>query len=104
MYIIEQYNIVLGVYPKYCKDETKDYTHIYIENIDDLILFIKCYIKDNYIDGTLIEDSVYWNKEKKTVYFEYVLKYEDNFEDIQSHTLDIMEIENINTVLDTTKL
>jgi len=104
MYIIKQYNEVLGIYPKYCKDKTKGYTYIYIENIDDLILFIKCYIKDNYIDGTLIEDSVYWNKEKKTVYFEYVLKYEDNFESIESRTLDIMEIENINTVLDITKL
>ena len=104
MYIIKQYNEVLGIYPKYCKDKSKGYTYICIENIEDLILFIKCYIKDNYIDGTLIEDSVYWNKEKKTVYFEYVLKYEDNFEDIQSYTLDIMEIENINTVLDTTKL
>ena len=69
MYIIKQYNEVLGIYPKYCKDKTKGYTYICIENIDDLILFIKYYIKD-----------------------------------IQSHTLDIMEIENINTVLDTTKL
>ena len=104
MYIIKQYNEVLGIYPKYCKDKSKGYTYICIENIEDLILFIKYYVKDNYHDGTLIEDSVYWNKEKKTVYFEYVLKYEDNFEDIESHTLDIMEIENINTVLDITKL
>ena len=104
MYIIEQYGIVLGVYPKYCKDKTKDYTHIYIENINDLILFIKCYIKDNYHDSTLIEESVFWNKDKETVYFEYVTKFEDGFEDIQSYTLDIMEVENINTVLDTTKL
>lgn len=104
MYILQQYNGVLGIYPEYCKDNTKDYTHIYIENIEDFILYIKYYIKDNYVDSTLIEDSVFWNKEKKTVYFEYVMKYENDFEDIGSYVFDITEIKNINTVLDITKL
>lgn len=104
MYILQQYNEVLGIYPKYCKDNTKDYTRIYIENIEDLILYIKYYIKDNYVDSTLIEDSVFWNKEKKTVYFEYVMKYENDFEDIQSDEFTVQEIKNINTVLDITKL
>lgn len=104
MYILQQYNGVLGIYPKYCKDNTKDYTHIYIENIEDLIFYIKFHLKSNYPDTLLIEDSVFWNKEKKTVYFEYVMKYENDFEDIQSDEFTVQEIKNINTVLDITKL
>ena len=104
MYILQQYNGVLGIYPKYCKDNTKDYTRICIENIEDLIFYIKFHLKSNYPDTLLIEDSVFWNKEKKTVYFEYVMKYEDDFEDIGSYVFDIIEIKNINVILDITKL
>ena len=106
MYILERYSSVLGIDKSYCKKEIKNdyHTLISIENIEDLILYIKYYLKSNYPDCLLIEESVFWNKEKETVYFEYVDKFENNFEDIQPYEFTIQEIKDINTVLDITKL
>ena len=104
MYIIEQYHEVLGVDREYCKSKEVCHPYVSIENIEDLTLFIKYLLKRDYPGCILIEDSVFWNKEKETVYFEYVIKYEGGFEDIQSDEFTVQEIKNINTVLDITKL
>lgn len=106
MYILKKYNEVLGTDNNYCKEKKENsfYTYIDIETIEDLILYIKYYIKNHYFNSLLIEDSVFWNKDKETVYFEYIVKFENGFEDIQSDEFTIKEIKNINTLLDTTKL
>jgi len=106
MYILKQYNEVLGTDKNYCKEKKENsyYTYTGIETIEDLILYIKYYIKNHYFNSLLIEDSVFWNKDKETVYFEYIVKFENGFEDIQSDEFTIKEIKNINTLLDTTKL
>lgn len=104
MYIIEQYHEVLGVDREYCKSKEVCHPYVSIENIEDLTLFIKYLLKRDYPGCILIEDSIFWNKEKKTVYFEYVMKYEDGSEDIDSDSLYVYKVEDINIVLDITKL
>jgi len=106
MYILKKYNEILGIDKNYCKEKKENsyYTYTGIENIEDLVLFIKYHLKNFYFGSLLIEDSVFWNKDKETVYFEYIVKFENGFEDIQFDEFTIQEIKNINTVLDTTKL
>ena len=104
MYIIEKYDNILGISNEYCKSKEVCHPYVSIENIEDLIIFIKYYLKRYYSTFILIEDSVLWNKEKEIVCLEYVMKYEDDFEDINSDSSNIYNVENINTVLDFTKL